>query len=118
VNLRDIVVPRLGVEWRGAPGERTWLARGGYAFELAVSPEQRGESNFIDNHKHTLAFGGGIEWRGLGGVILKPFSLDAFVSITYLQPREHHKLSPIDPVGDYTAGGHTIAAGLMSRWRF
>jgi long-chain fatty acid transport protein len=117
-NLRDIFVPRLGVEWRGAPGPRRWTGRSGYVFERAVAPEQRGDSNFIDNHKHTLALGGGLEWRDLGGVIEKPFSLDAFVSFTYLQPRDHRKLSPVDPVGDYTAGGHAIAAGVMSRWRF
>lgn len=117
-NLRDIVVPRLGVEWQGAPGPRRWSARGGYAFERAVSPEQKGESNFIDNHKHTVAIGGGVQWRGIGDVIQKPVSLDAFLAFTYLQPRDHHKLSPVDPVGDYTARGHAIAAGLMSRWRF
>ncbi len=117
-KLRDIVVPRAGVEWKGAPGPRRWTARGGYVFERAVAPEQKGESNFIDNHKHTLAAGGGIEWKGIGDVILKPVSLDAFVTFTYLQPRDHHKLSPVDPVGDYTAKGHAFAAGLMSRWRF
>jgi long-subunit fatty acid transport protein len=117
-NLRDIVVPRLGVEWKGAPGPRAWTARGGYVFEYAVAPEQRGVSNFIDNHKHTLALGGGLTWRGLGGVIAKPFSLDAFLSFTVLQPRDHRKLSPVDPIGDYTAGGHAIAAGITSRWRF
>lgn len=117
-DLRDIVVPRLGVEWQGAPGPRKWIARGGYVFEAAVAPEQKGESNFIDNHKHTLSLGGGIEWRGIGDVIQKPFSLDGFVSFTYLQPRDHHKLSPVDPVGDYTASGHAIAAGVMTRWRF
>jgi long-subunit fatty acid transport protein len=117
-HLHDIVVPRLGVEWRGRPGARTWSARGGYVYEAAVSPEQRGEANFIDNDKHTVALGGGIEWRGLGGVLLKPFSLDAFVSYTYLVPRDHHKLSPVDPIGDYTAKGYAVAAGVMSRWRF
>ncbi len=117
-NLRDIVVPRAGVEWRGEPGAHRWTARGGYAFEASVAPEQKGESNFIDNHKHTLSLGGGLEWAKLGDVIQKPFSLDAFVSFTYLQPRDHHKLSPVDPIGDYTASGHAFAAGLMSRWRF
>lgn len=113
-DLRDIVVPRLGVEWK----RDQWTARGGYVFEPAVSPEQRGESNFLDNHKHTLALGGGVLWRGLAGVIAKPVSLDGFVSFTYLQPRDHRKLSPVDPVGDYTAKGHAIAAGITSRWRF
>ncbi len=117
-NLRDIYVPRLGVEWRGQPGKRRWTARGGYVFERAVAPIQKLESNFIDNNKHTLALGGGLEWKGIGDVIQKPVSLDAFVSFTYLMPRDHHKLDPVDPVGDYTAKGHAFAAGLMSRWRF
>ena len=117
-NLRDIYVPRLGVEWRGQPGKRRWTARGGYVFERAVAPIQKFESNFIDNNKHTLALGGGVEWKGIGDVIQKPVSLDAFLSFTYLMPRDHHKLDPIDPVGDYTAKGHAFAAGLMSRWRF
>ncbi|MEO8704357.1 MAG: outer membrane protein transport protein [Kofleriaceae bacterium] len=116
-NLHDIVVPRLGVEWT-QPGVRTWSVRGGYGYERAVAPEQRGESNFIDNDKHTLSAGGGVQWRGIGGVIQRPVSLDAYVAFTYLIPREHHKTSPVDPVGDYTARGHTIAAGVMSRWRF
>jgi long-chain fatty acid transport protein len=117
-NMHDIVVPRLGVEWRGRPGRRTWSARGGYVYEPHVSPEQQGESNFIDNDKHTLSIGGGVEWPGIGGVILKPVSLDAFVSVTILAPRSHHKLSPVDPVGDYRSSGFAIAAGLSSRWRF
>jgi long-subunit fatty acid transport protein len=117
-NLHDIIVPRLGVEWRGAPGRRTWAARGGYAYEPTVAPEQTGESNFVDNDKHTLSLGGGVEWPGLGGVILKPLSLDAFVALTVLAPRTHHKLSPVDPVGDYRSSGYVIVAGLSSRWRF
>jgi long-subunit fatty acid transport protein len=118
-NLHDIIVPRLGVEWRSDPGgRRVWSARGGYVFEPRVAPEQAGESNFIDNDKHTLTAGGGLELPGLGGVITKPFSIDAYVSFTYLVPRLHEKLNPIDPVGDYTSRGHVIAGGIMSRWRF
>jgi long-subunit fatty acid transport protein len=117
-NLHDIVVPRLGVEWRSRPGRRTWSARGGYVYEPTVAPEQSGESNFLDNDKHTLSIGGGLEWLGLGGVILKPISLDAFVAVTVLAPRAHHKLSPIDAVGDYRSSGYVVATGLSSRWRF
>jgi long-chain fatty acid transport protein len=117
-HLHDIIVPRLGVEWRcGCPG-RSFAARGGYAFEPKVSPEQTGESNFLDNDKHTLSLGAGVQWPGIGGVILRPVSLDAFVAVTLLAPRTHRKLSPVDPVGDMRTGGYVIAAGLMSRWRF
>jgi len=117
-NLHDIIVPRLGVEWRGRPGRRTWAARAGYVYEPAVAPPQAGESNFIDNDKHTLSVGGGVEWPGLGRVIMKPLSLDAYVAVTVLAPRDHHKLSPVDPIGDYRSSGYVVAAGVMSRWRF
>jgi long-chain fatty acid transport protein len=117
-NMHDIVVPRLGVEWRGTPGRHTWSARGGYVYEPHVSPEQQGESNFIDNDKHTFSVGGGIDWPGIGGVILKPVSLDAYLALTVLDPRNNHKLSPIDPVGDYRSSGFVVAAGVSSRWRF
>jgi long-chain fatty acid transport protein len=118
-DLHDIVVPRLGVEWLAAAGpRRTIRGRAGYVYEPDVAPPQTGETNFIDNDKHSLSIGAGIEWPGIGGVILRPLSLDAFVGLTVLAPRDHVKTSPIDPVGDYRSGGKVFAAGLSSRWRF
>jgi len=114
-HLHDILVPRLGLEYAATP---SWTARAGYAYEPTAAPRQHGESNFIDNDKHTVSAGGGFRWPGLGGVILKPVELDAFVAVTMLPSRAHTKLSPIDPVGSYEAGGWVLAAGLTSRWRF
>jgi long-chain fatty acid transport protein len=119
-HYHDIVVPRLGVEhraWQDRRG-RVVRARGGYVYEPSPAPEQFGETNFIDNHKHGLSLGAGLELPGLGEVIPRPVSVDAFVALTLLEARDHQKLSPIDPIGDYRSDGRVLAAGLQTRWRF
>ena len=117
-GFRDIVVPRLGIEWRVAhtPG-RDWLVRGGYAYEPSPVPVQIGESNFVDGDKHTVSAGLGLTLRDWSRIFLRPLSLDAFVAFTWLAPRAHPKISPADPVGAYRAGGYVVQVGMLSRWR-
>lgn len=118
-HYHDTIVPRIGVEHVVAvDARRTLRGRGGYVYEASPAPEQFGETNFIDNDKHTVSLGAGLELPHLGEVIPRPLSLDAFVSLTLLDARDHQKLSPIDPIGDYRSDGHVIAAGVQSRWRF
>lgn len=117
-HLHDVLVPRVGVEHRLRTGPAPVEVRAGYSFEPSVAPPQWGASNFIDNDKHTISVGGGVQWPGVGEVIPKPFSLDAHVALTYLTPRDHVKLSPVDPVGDYRSSGVALAASITSRWRF
>ena len=117
-NLNDIFVPRLGVEWKLPWGPRTLAVRGGYVYEPSVAPEQKAATNFLDNDKHTLLLGGGLDFAGIGEVIPRPVSIDAVIGVTVLEPREHHKVSPIDPVGDYRSTGWVMQAGVTTRWRF
>jgi long-chain fatty acid transport protein len=118
-HYHDIVVPRLGVEHLiQHDARRTVRARAGYLYEPSPAPEQRGETNFIDNDKHGFSLGAGLEIPGLGEIIPRPVSFDAFLSLTLLEARDHQKLSPIDPVGDYRSDGWLIAGGITSRWRF
>jgi long-chain fatty acid transport protein len=117
-HYHDIVVPRLGVEHVAMAGPKTWRVRGGYVYEPSPAPEQFGETNFIDNDKHGLSLGGGLELPGIGAVLPRPVSLDAFIALTLLEARDHRKLSPVDPIGDYRSDGHVIAGGLTTRWRF
>lgn len=115
----DIVVPRLGVEhlaW--VTSGRALRVRGGYSYEPSPAPEQIGETNFIDNDKHTVTAGAGLQLAHFGEIILRPLDLDAYLGVTLMPGRDHHKLSPVDPIGDYHAGGHVLTAGLTSRWRF
>jgi len=119
-HFHDIVVPRLGMEWLAHDDdERRLFVRGGYHFEPSPAPEQTGEANFIDNDKHTFTVGAGLELRhGLGEVIPRPWSVDASLGLTALTPRDHHKTSPIDPIGDYRSGGHVWQMGILTRWQF
>lgn len=119
-HFHDTIVPRLGVEhrtWERADGAALRL-RGGYVYEPTPAPEQIGATNFIDNDRHIMSVGAGFEWPGLGALIPRPFAIDAFVALTLLDGRDHAKLSPVDPTGDYRADGRVLAGGLTSKWRF
>lgn len=117
--FHDIVVPRLGVEiLAGRTRRTTWRVRGGYAYEPSPAPEQRGESNFVDNDKHTLSAGVGVSVARVTEILPRPFDLDLFVAGTFLPDRAHRKFSPIDPIGDYVSAGAVFATGLMTRWHF
>lgn len=118
-NFHDIVTAKIGAEWTVASSaHRKWQARAGYGFEPTPAPEQTGETNFIDNDRHTFAAGVGLSLPSLGEVIIKPLRLDAFVSLTMLPGRLHRKMSPVDPIGDYRADGRVLSAGMSTHWRF
>jgi long-chain fatty acid transport protein len=122
-RFHDIVTPRLGVEVRalerGRGHGRVGLdVRGGYAYEPSPVPEQIGPASLADSDKHTFSLGLGLDLLGLGPVLPKPLSLDAFVATTWLPDRVHRKLDPLDRVGDFVSGGVIVNAGLGLRTRF
>ncbi len=59
-GFKDIIFPRLGVEY---PIKLAFLrklrvrGRNGYALQPAFTPDQSGESNYLDNTKHIFSFG-------------------------------------------------------------
>lgn len=113
-HFHDIAVPRLGVEHTRGDVR----LRAGYAYEPTPAPAQSGATNFIDNDKHTLSLGAGVDKAGLGGIVLRPISFDVALAATWLPARDHAKLVPADAVGDYRSGGLVLAGSVMSRWRF
>lgn len=117
-HFHDIAVPRLGGEYSFGDARRRWHARGGYVYEPSPAPVQRAATNLIDNAKHTLSAGLGVEVPGLGGIVLRPVAIDLGLAVTMLPGREHAKLIAADPIGDYRSGGAVIAASLGTRWRF
>jgi long-subunit fatty acid transport protein len=113
------LVPRIGVEGPLARNSRrTWWGRAGYSWEPSPAPEQIGETNFVDNDKHTASLGVGYTAAGIGEIFLKPISIDVYMALTWLPGRQHQQLSPVDPVGDYRAAGVIPQLGVSSRWRF
>ncbi len=114
-NFHDTLGLRTGAELSLG---NAWRVRGGYAWEPSPAPEQVGESNFVDGDRHTVAAGAGVHVGPWGGLLTAPIEIDAFVSATMLPARRHHKLSPVDPIGDYTARGRILAIGLSTGWHF
>lgn len=115
----DIIVPRLGMEWVAADsGKRALALRAGYQYEPTPTPEQMGESNFIDNDKHTLSFGAGLTLRKVSSIMPRPLSFDAFFAVTTLTEKSHRKLSSVDTIGDYRADGRVFQGGVTMRVRF
>jgi long-chain fatty acid transport protein len=118
-GFHDLVIPRVGVEWRA--WQRPKLAldlRGGYSYEPTPVPEQSGESNFADSDKHTFSVGAGLELTRLTAILPRPLAIDAHVALTVLPPRANRKIDALDPVGDFVADGVIVNMGLMLRSRF
>jgi hypothetical protein len=88
-------------------------------YEPSPAPPQRGATNFIDNDKHTLALGAGVDRRRpRRHRACKPISFDVALALTWLPSRDHAKLIAADPVGDYRSAGVIITGSVTSRWRF
>jgi len=119
IGFQDILIPRLGVEWRAREAERLSIdARFGYQYEPTAIPVQSGESNLADADKHTFSLGIGFEIGKLGPILPKPLAVDAYFAATVLPDRLNQKDSALDPVGDFVARGAVIQAGLDLRTRF
>ncbi|HTM21529.1 MAG TPA: outer membrane protein transport protein [Kofleriaceae bacterium] len=114
-NFHDTLTLRAGGELALGNGTRV---RAGYSWDPSPAPEQVGESNFVDGDRHTLAAGAGVRTGPWGGLLTGPIEIDAYLSATWLPERQHRKLSPVDPIGDYAASGRILAIGLSTGWHF
>lgn len=118
-GFHDILVPRLGAEWRALDGDWVLLdVRGGYSYEPTPAPEQVGESNYADADKHTVSLGAGLTLARLADYLPREVSLDAHLGLTLLPPRAARKSDPADPVGDWVATGRVLHFGLGLRTAF
>jgi long-chain fatty acid transport protein len=118
-RFHDIVIPRVGIEWRARDGARLAVdTRFGYSYEASPVPAQFGESSLVDSDKHTFSIGAGLELKRLRPILWRPLSIDAHLAVTYLPERAERKIDPRDPVGDYVADGVVVQVGLMLRSRF
>lgn len=88
IEFSDVIVPRVGAlyELELSAASRAEL-RAGYAFEPSPLQEQTGTQNTLDNDRHVLAVGYGVELFEP----LPPITLDAFYQVHLLAPRTHAK---------------------------
>jgi long-chain fatty acid transport protein len=119
MHMRDTWSPRFGLEARPLSNDMLDLyVRGGYAFVPTGYPTQTGSVNLVDADRHIITLGLGTTLRGLRPTLPGTLSFDAYGMFTVLPRREHVKSSPVDPVGDYSAGGTQIGAGVMMELAF
>jgi len=117
--FHDIVIPRIGGEWRALERARVGLdVRAGYSYEPTPAPEQIFDSSFADCDKHTFSVGLGVELPRLQPILALPLAIDFHFALTVLPPRTNRKVDPLDKVGDFVAGGTIPQVGLMLRSEF
>ncbi|MAT24570.1 MAG: hypothetical protein CMN29_06295 [Sandaracinus sp.] len=114
LGLHDTFVPRIGLEWTAFDRPAFELdLRAGYTYENSPFPIQRGETNFVDGDRHTASLGFGLRLTDLEPTIAGYIAIDGYAYYTHVRERTHVKDSLVDPVGDYTAGGGLVGAGVQ-----
>ncbi len=119
IAMHDRIVPRVGVEWRVFQSNH-WEAfvRGGYEYDKTPIGAQTGETNYIDRDRHAFSLGLGGRAVDLIPELPRDLRLDVHAQLSELPTGTTTKASPVDYVGDYTAGGHiwnlgaTLTAGF------
>jgi long-subunit fatty acid transport protein len=87
-GFHDTVRPHLAAELTRPALGGTLAVRTGYAFIWSPAPEMRGRQSLLDNHRHLLAAGLGLDWAGR---LAAPLHLDLWTQLHWLVPRRHEK---------------------------
>jgi hypothetical protein len=125
-RFRDILVPRIGVEWtsaNGRPGDARkdddhrlrWALRAGYAVEPSPVPPQRGFTSYADAASHAFAAGAGVGIGRLWGVDLRG---DIAGRASILVPRTERKASLSLPYATYDVTGNTFVGTISLEGAF
>ncbi|MDC3955722.1 hypothetical protein [Polyangium jinanense] len=104
-NFRDVLVPRLGVEWTTG----RWAVRAGYALSPSPVPPQRGFTSYADATRHAVGLGGGV---GLGRVWGVDLRADLAAQVSFLAERAEEKASPALPNARYVVSGRVVHGAL------
>lgn len=118
LNLHDTFVPRLGVEYAAVQGDIGLDLRVGYVYENSPFPTQRGITNFVDNDRHSISAGVGVQFNDLEPTLPGALRFDAHFVYAHLRGRDHIKTSLVDPVGDYRSTGHLLGGGVTMELAF
>lgn len=111
LEARDILVPRLGVEWRPTP---EWAVRAGYFFRPTPLPRPIYQTNTLDSTAHVISLGGGFTFTDPTKVLRAPLIIDLAIQLTRLSDRLVNKAPGGQPDGAYGFGGliWNISSGI------
>lgn len=112
-NFHDIVIARVGLENELLSYETLRLvSRVGYFFEPTPAPDQSQSTNYADSHKHGTSLGFGVELLNLAPILESPLEIDWVFQAIWMQPRNYHKESAADLVGDYRISGVILGSSI------
>jgi long-chain fatty acid transport protein len=118
-NFEDRFVPRIGVEGIAVRDPALEVTvRGGAFYEQSPVPEQQGIANLVDTDRIALSAGAGLRLTQLRPLIDGWLAFDLHLQWSILPERTTRKLSAVDVVGDWRAGGHIFAGGLTMELGF
>ncbi len=102
MGAKDILEPRLGVEWQVL---ESLVLRGGAQYRPTPLPRADGAANYLDAPATTLGLGAGWVMGDPLAVARKPLHVDLALAATVLSRRTVAKLDPGDPVQATSVSG-------------
>jgi long-subunit fatty acid transport protein len=113
-GFSDILVPHLGIEYAASD---LFTVRAGGWMRPAVTPDQNGTTNYLDNF--TEAISAGLSFRFLDPleVFTDPVTLDVGGQLIFANERTSKK-QPADPTGGASYGGQLYSFSGMLRYLY
>lgn len=119
-GFRDVVVPRLGAEYRILDDDLA--LRAGYHYRAAIAPVPSQTSNLLDSDVHSISLGGGYFFGDRPDEMTEPAtgphirgangSIDVFVRVQHMKSRDVAR-TEAGPLDVYSFGGNVLDAGLQ-----
>lgn len=116
-EMRDILVPKAGVEWSTTPSLKI---RGGYSYRPSPIKDATAAGNYIDPGKHMYSFGAGLDLKQ-AGLTNRRFTIDLHAQYHKLIKQTIRK-APGNEAGttgqskigspDYEIGGKVFGGGI------
>ncbi len=109
--MKDIFVPRVGLEYRIL--DNLLALRAGYAYQESPLKQQRVgfPYNLLDNDVHTVALGTGLYWD-LFGLFPRPLQWSLFYNLQVLVPRTFQNVHPGGPTLTSSGVFHSFGFGI------
>lgn len=114
MGFANILVPHLAVEYTGSD----WLTlRGGAYIRPAVTPDQNGTTNYLDNFTECVGAGATLKFTDPLQVFTEAVSLDLGGQLMIANARSTQK-QRADPTGNLSYGGSLVSFAAMLRYLY
>jgi outer membrane protein transport protein (OMPP1/FadL/TodX) len=114
MGFANILIPHLAAEWQATD----WMTlRGGAWVRPAVTPDQGGTTNYLDNFTESVAAGATFHFTDPLQVFTEPVAFDLGAQMIFANERSNTKQA-VDPTGNATYGGMLFSFAAMLRYLY